>query len=241
MCSPWLPLHSPCLFPHISWTRRGAAGTAHATFVCRGVSLYLRVPGKSASEVCVMAKASLSKKSASFSDAAVQKATGKNWAQWFSILDKAGAHKLPHPEIARMIGSKYKCPSWWRQMVTVEYERARGLRAKYETPSGFHAGRSITINTSIAKLFDAWQDSSARRRWLKDPHFTVRKANVNKSMRITWGDGTTNVEAMFYSKGPKKSLLTVDVTRLSNAKAVEQWKSYWGDSLAKLKSILESQ
>jgi hypothetical protein len=187
-----------------------------------------------------MSKASLSKKSASFSDAAVLKATGKNWSQWFAILDKAGARKMAHPEIAQLLGTKYKCRSWWRQMVTVEYERARGLRQKYETSSGFHAGRSITLGVPLGKVFDAWQDSSARRRWLKDPDFTVRKAIVNKSMRITWGDGTTNVEAMFYSKGPRKSLLTVDVTRLANAKGVAQWKSYWGDALARLKSLLKA-
>jgi hypothetical protein len=195
---------------------------------------------ESSNEVPAMPQPTAARKSTSMSDAAVQKATGKNWSQWFAILDKAGARTMPHPEIARMIGSNYKCPSWWRQMVTVEYERARGLRAKYETTSGFHAGRSITLGVPIGKVFDAWQDSSARRRWLPDPHFTVRKATVNKSMRITWGDGTTNVEAMFYSKGPKKSLLTVDVTRLSNAKGVAQWKSYWGDALAKLKSLLEA-
>jgi hypothetical protein len=187
-----------------------------------------------------MRKKAQSKQTTSMSDAAVQRATGKNWSQWFAILDKAGARKMAHPEIARMLGSKYKCPSWWRQMVTVEYERARGLREKYQTPSGYHAGRSITLGVPIEQVFDAWQDSSARRRWLPDPNFTVRKANVNKSMRITWVDGKTNIEAMFYSKGPKKSLLTVDVTKLSDAKAVAQWKSYWGDALAKLKSILEA-
>lgn len=79
-----------------------------------------------------------------------------------------------------------------------------------------------------------------RRRWLDDPGFLLRKATANKSMRITWVDGTTNVQAMFYSKGPRKSLLTVDVTKLSNAKAVEQWKSYWGGALGKLETILEA-
>lgn len=187
-----------------------------------------------------MPHSAAAKKSASMSDAAVQKATGKNWAQWFAILDKAGARKMPHPEIAQLIGSKYKCPSWWRQMVTVEYERARGIRAIHETTSGFHAGRSITLGVPLGKLFDAWQDASARRRWLPDPDFTIRKANANKSMRITWGDGKTNIEAMFYSKGPKKSLLTVDVTKLPDAKAVAKWKTYWGGALGKLKALLEA-
>ncbi|MCL4523087.1 MAG: hypothetical protein M1453_00285 [Acidobacteria bacterium] len=187
-----------------------------------------------------MSKASAAKKSASINDAAVLKATGKKWTQWFALLDKVGARKMAHPEIAKLLGAKYKCRSWWRQMVTVEYERARGLREKYQTASGFRAGRSITLGVPVGKVFDAWQDASARRRWLPDPSFTLRKASVNKSMRITWGDGRTNVEAMFYTKGPKKSLLTVDVTRLPDAKAVAQWKSYWGGALGKLKTILEA-
>ncbi len=187
-----------------------------------------------------MPKAAATKKPTSMSDDAVLKATGKNWTQWFAILDKAGARKMTHPEIVRILSAKHKCRSWWRQMVTVEYERSRGLREKYQTASGYHAGRSITLDVPIGKVFDAWQDLPSRRRWLKDPNFTVRKANVNKSMRITWGDGSTNVETMFYPKGPRKSLLTVDVTRLPNAKAVTQWKTYWADALGKLKTILEA-
>ncbi len=30
------------------------------------------------------------------SDAAVQAKTGKNWRQWFEILDAAGARKMDH-------------------------------------------------------------------------------------------------------------------------------------------------
>ncbi len=187
-----------------------------------------------------MPKAAPAKKSTSISDDAVRKATGKNWGQWFAILDKAGAQKMAHPEIARLVHSKHKCPSWWSQMVTVQYERARGKREVHETVSGFHAGRSITLGVPIGKVFDAWQDLSARRRWLQDPDFTVRKAQVNKSMRITWGDGKTNVEAMFYPKGAKKSLVTVDVTKLGSANDVAKWKLYWGGALGKLKTILKA-
>jgi hypothetical protein len=241
MCRPRPQLHLAVLRPGVCDVDEESFFHFNTRLAVAGPFRYTSFfSAASSNEVPAMPQPTAAKKSASMSDSAVLKATGKNWGQWFAILDKAGARKMAHPEIARMIGSKYKCPPWWRQMVTVEYERARGLRAKYETASGFHAGRSITVNTSIAILFDAWQDSSARRRWLPDPHFTVRKAIVNKSMRITWGDGTTNVEAMFYAKGPRESLLTVDVTKLASAKDVAQWKSYWGDALAKLKSILET-
>ncbi len=37
------------------------------------------------------------------SDEAVKAKTGKVWAEWFKILDKAGARKWPHKEIAEYL------------------------------------------------------------------------------------------------------------------------------------------
>jgi hypothetical protein len=37
------------------------------------------------------------------SDAAINKATGKSREQWFRLLDRKGAKKLAHKEIARML------------------------------------------------------------------------------------------------------------------------------------------
>ena len=62
------------------------------------------------------------------SDAAVKAKTGKDWAGWFGALDKAGAANLNHPQIARLLHEKHGVAGWWSQMVTVEYELARGLR-----------------------------------------------------------------------------------------------------------------
>ncbi len=187
-----------------------------------------------------MPRPTAAKKFASISDAAVRKSTGKNWSQWFSTLDKAGARKMAHPEIARLVHSKYKCPPWWSQMVTVEYERARGLREKYQVASGFRVSRSITVGAPLGKLFDAWQDARARRRWLADPGFLLRKATANKSMRITWVDGKTSVEANFYAQGAGKSQVAVQHDKLADAKSVERMRAYWGGALGKLKSILEA-
>ena len=38
------------------------------------------------------------------SDAAVQAKTGKTWPEWFAVLDKAGAAKMTHKEIAAHLG-----------------------------------------------------------------------------------------------------------------------------------------
>ena len=45
------------------------------------------------------------------SDEAVKAKTGKVWAEWFKILDKAGAKKWPHKEIAMYLYEKKKVAS----------------------------------------------------------------------------------------------------------------------------------
>jgi hypothetical protein len=61
---------------------------------------------------------------------AVKAKTGKVWADWFKLLDKAGARKLAHPEIATLLHEKHGLSGWWAQMVTVGYEQAVLGRAK---------------------------------------------------------------------------------------------------------------
>jgi len=62
------------------------------------------------------------------SDAAVQSKTGRVWSEWFAQLDKEGAARLAHREIAAALRDRHGLSGWWSQMVTVAYEQARGLR-----------------------------------------------------------------------------------------------------------------
>src|SRR5437870_5555573 len=144
-----------------------------------------------------MSQASKTKQAARMSDAAVQTGTGKTWIEWFALLDAAGAHKMNHKQIVALLYAKHNVGPWWQQMVTVTYEQARGLREKHETPAGYQISVSKTIAVPVRALFKAWADEKIRRRWLRDHNFTVRKATPARSMRITWVDGKTNVEAMF--------------------------------------------
>ena len=70
----------------------------------------------------------------SMSDDAVKARTGKTWTEWFAILDAAGAGKMTHPQIATYLSTEQAVPDWWSQMVTVTYEKARGLRESAPTP-----------------------------------------------------------------------------------------------------------
>jgi len=175
----------------------------------------------------------------SISNDKVKAATGRTWPEWFAVLDRAGAKTMEHPAIARMLSSRFKVKPWWTQMVTVEYERARGLRKVHEKADGmFSVSRSKTVPVPIAMLYKAWAEPKAREEWLKEPKLTVKKATTNRSMRIAWADGATDVVTMFYPKGAGKSQVTVEHNKLSSARQGEKMKKYWGQRLERMVKTL---
>jgi uncharacterized protein YndB with AHSA1/START domain len=172
------------------------------------------------------------------SDAAVQVKTGKNWAEWCALLDEAGASRMTHKEIAAYLHDELQCSSWWSQMVTVGYERLRGLREKNQAAGGYQMSATRTIPVSMAKLYRAWTNPKIRERWLPAADFTVRKATPKKSLRLTWSDGNGSVEVQFYAKGEEKCQVNVSHTKLPNAGEVARLKEYWGKALDRLKDVL---
>ena len=177
------------------------------------------------------------KQQRSMSDAAVVAKTGKTWPQWFAMLDKAGAKIMPHRAIARLLHVAHGVPSWWSQMVTVEYERARGLRAVHQTPEGYVAGVSRTFSASAGTLFRAWVDPGTRRRWLGLARLTITTATANQSVRIRCADGT-RVDVGFYPRGRSKCQMALGHRKLRRAKDVAAMKKYWGAAFDRLQKFL---
>jgi len=174
---------------------------------------------------------------AGISDAAVQKATGRTWSEWLKLLDAAGARKMDHRQIVAIVSRDHGVGPWWQQMVTVGYEQARGLREKHETPAGYEASRSRTLNAPVATLYGAWTDARRRARWLDAKAVKIRNATPDRSIRITWLDAPladTHVDVMFYPKGDGKAQVTVQHKKLPNAKVVERLKRFWSDQLESL-------
>ena len=176
---------------------------------------------------------------AGISDAALKTKTGCTWERWVRALDHVGAHEWPHREIARYVRETYKVPGWWTQAVTVGYERIKGLRAVGQRrDGGYEANKSRTIAAPVERLYRAFHDTRTRRRWLDGVKLTVRTAVPNKSMRITWPDGTS-VEVYFVSKGPAKTQVAVQHVKLADQPAAERMKEWWTDRLGALQAMLE--
>lgn len=171
-------------------------------------------------------------------DHAVQRATGKTWPQWFKLIDAAGGKEWDHKQIVAFLNQEHGVGPWWRQMVTVGYERARGKRVLHQKTDGFSISRSRTLPATAAALFKAWRDGRQRARWLADPQLTIRTATANKSLRMTWGDGRSSVEVMLYPKPAGKTQITVQHSKLADAKSAAKMKAYWGQQLEALAAVV---
>jgi hypothetical protein len=167
------------------------------------------------------------------SDAAVQAKTGRDWKGWLDVLDRAGAHRLPHRDIARLLRERHDVSSWWSQMVTVGYERLRGLREKGQRRGGgFDVNKSKTLPVPVATLYAAF-GTRRRRRWLSGAEPTIRKATRESCLRMLWEDGRP-VEAYFVEKGPSKSLVQVQHRELATKAEAERVRAEWGERLESL-------
>ena len=172
------------------------------------------------------------------SSAAVKKATGRTWAQWLTVLDKAGAKKLSHKDLAQHLHRQATLPDWWCQMVAVGYERARGLRLKHQKPDGFEISVSKTMAAPVDRAFAAWKDPGLREQWLPHSPLTIRKATPHKSIRILWPD-ETSLSVNFWPKGPLKCQVVPQHAKLPTPEAAEKMKAYWSEKLELLRVFLE--
>ena len=175
---------------------------------------------------------------AGMSDEKIKTKTGCTWERWVYALDRRGAEKMSHREVAALVNEKYKVDGWWSQMVTVGYERIKGKRARGQRLDGsYEASKSRTFNVPVTKLFEAWADAGVRRRWLNGEGVKVRTATAPKSMRLDSTDGGI-VAVWFTPKDKSKSSVALAHTKLPDRATAERLKQYWSDRLDALGEIL---
>ncbi|MFT3907987.1 MAG: hypothetical protein QM737_01065 [Ferruginibacter sp.] len=182
------------------------------------------------------------KEHAIITDKLVIEKTGKPMETWFKMLDKKGAKEMKHIDIFHLVSSiegLKQLGQWNQNLFTTTYEWNRGMKERGEKEGGFEIGVSKTINVSIDILYNSWVDDKARNKWLPKEKITIRKSTLNKSARITWSDNKTSLSVDFYPKGENKSQVVVQHQKITDSKMATKMKSYWGDTLESLKTLLE--
>lgn len=172
------------------------------------------------------------------SDLAVIAKTGKSWNQWFGTLDKAGAAKLDHKAITKLLAETRQIGPWWQQMVAVEYERARGLRTKHQTAAGFSVSVTKTLPCELGELYATAADARRRRKWFPAGSLEISSQTENKYLRAKW-NGEARLEINFYSKPGGKAQINVQVNKLAKKSDVERERAAWKKALIKLQILLE--
>lgn len=197
------------------------------------------------------------------SDAAVKAKTGKTWKQWFAILDKWGAKKKAHKDIALYLREKLGATAWWSQMITVEYERKQRGRKVGERPveGGFTMDVQRTVKSSAKEAFDTFLQAQHAAKWFtKKAKADVRvggsysnsdgdmgeflAVDAPKRARFTWDNKRhcpgTIVELTVRSAGPGKVAVGISHSRLKSAKDREKMKQGWSWALDSFKSYIET-
>ncbi|GAB2487344.1 DUF4287 domain-containing protein [Nocardiopsis aegyptia] len=172
------------------------------------------------------------------SDEALLRTTGRGYDQWFDLLDAWGATDRTHTEMAAWLVDEHGVGGWWAQTVTVAYEQARGLRVPGQKKDGFACSASRTVDVPAERVFAAVTEEAERGRWLPDHAFAVRTANAPKRLRADF-EGGTRLAFEFTAKGPAKTTVAVEHSRLADADRAAEAKTMWRERLSRLKALLE--
>lgn len=198
---------------------------------------------------------------ATISDDAVRAKTGKDWNEWFRVLDEFGGTEKGHKLMAKFLKEEQGLTAWWSQMVTVQYERERGMREVNERPKGFALSVSRSVACPLDQAWSAWAVASELSRWfttdaIQDFREGGRYENADrdagtflrivpkKRIRFTWEQERhkpgSEVEVAFAAGKPGKTQIVLTHEKLSSKEEVEDLREGWSWAMDSLKNYLES-
>jgi hypothetical protein len=193
---------------------------------------------------------------AGLNDANVVKKTGHGFEHWFSVLDAFGAKEKGHTASAEHLYEAHGVPGWHAQMITVAYERERGIRALNQRCDGsFEVSVSRTLPADATDVVDAIGNARRREAWLEgaDPDLAralnaafegpkARKVTIaNKSycyarLRYPWDGAAVDI---LITKKPKGGSSIVAANHgLPDAGLVEKRRRLWRAALGSLQAHL---
>jgi hypothetical protein len=188
------------------------------------------------------------------SDKTCIKSTGKNLAHWFGVLDAFGKAN-GHTKAAEYLYAEHKIQAWHAQMITITWERARGLRQENQSCTGtFQVSVSRSLAASVDWVVGFFNDADARAVWLKSTTPALRKAleeafAAGKTMeskkkdyaRMRYKWFSSIVELRVYGKPDGKCSLTADSSDLADAEAVAARRTAFSEALDRLRDIAQAR
>ena len=189
-------------------------------------------------------------------ESGVVKKTGHGYDHWFAVLDAFGAPTRGHTASAAHLYGDHGVPGWHSQMITVAYERERGLRALNQSCAGdYQVNVSKVVPVSVAEVVDAVRTARRRAQWLKGADVSLRRAleaalsgpkarevkmksRALAGLRYPWDSGRVEIDIAGKPNG--RTSVVASMTKLAGPEEVEERRGQWRQALEGLKAYLTS-
>lgn len=187
------------------------------------------------------------------SDRSALRSTGHGLDYWFEVLDRFGKTH-GHQKAAEYLYSEHKVKGWHAQMITVTWERKRGLRAENQSCTGaFQVSVSRSFEAPVKAVAAFINDPKSRRLWLagapaalaralEDAFASGKSLEMKKPdyarMRYKWLSSV--VEIRVTGKPGGKCSLVADSSDLPDAGAVPVRREAFGLALDRLRDLVKS-
>jgi uncharacterized protein YndB with AHSA1/START domain len=182
--------------------------------------------------------------------------TGKAREEWHQLLDEFGGPEKGHKAMAQWLAEAHGVGAWWAQSLTVDYERARGLREVGQQSAGsFAVSVSKTVAAPLERVWSAFAEEASVQSWF-DPKFRhefteggryeasgargeYRRIVPDKRIRMTAEDDGSVIEIRFESKGPAKTSVNVTQEKLPSKESIEPLRESWKQALEGVRRLVE--
>lgn len=193
------------------------------------------------------------------SDEAVERATGRDWGGWFRVLDGWGAADQGHQATALHLAEEHGLSGWWSQMITVQYERVRGLREVGETAgSGYQVGVQRTLAPTPAAAWEriasrdgmaVWLGAGAPARLEPGTEYAladgttgeVRVVREGSHVRLTWRppewEATSTLQVRAQESGSGRGTIGFHHEGLPDQESREAMRAHWRGVLDRLGAL----
>ena len=171
---------------------------------------------------------------------ALERATGRSWADWLELFDAVGASKLPHPEIARVareaMPDSLENPDWWAQGAAIAFEQHAGLRLPGQSSTGeFRVSASRTVAFDRDEAIERWIARFGEQAHLERAVSSVRTSRTEK--RSFWRaalEQAGKVEVAAEQKSDGRATVAINHTGLEDPGEIEVWRAHWKACLGEL-------
>lgn len=176
------------------------------------------------------------------SDAAVERATGADWATWMERLKPW--HDMDHTARVKALHAAHPdVDAWWGQMLAVEYERRAGLREVGQSCAGDYQvscsktvdwSRNECLERALSTPFLHGADWTTGATWESDGGRAIVRRVDDKMVRWFWydADGQSTVELDFWpnSTGDRMQIRFAHAG-LASREARERYRKKWKAAL----------